>query len=153
MIVYFFADDPAAAVTAVLHRGVSNDAEQQSYVDAILRFNEQHGDKAAPVFVLIDDRDGGAPDAKWRKRIAEASGSTSPRALVTFVFSSQLARGIVTAVNWLRPAPYRFTVTSTIEEAITWLEPLRPGVRAPLQRLHRQLLETADARAVQGRRG
>lgn len=145
---YFYAEDTAAAAIVIIHRGVSSDADQQGYVDAITAMNERYGVNGTPIFILINDVDGQPPDAKWRKRIADVTRESSPHALVAFVSESPLMRGIVTAINWIRPSPYKFTVERDVEQAIIWIERARPQVRAVVERLYGQARKAADTKVV-----
>lgn len=87
-----------------------------------------------PVGLLYVEPGNPLPNARWRKAIAEASASLDmgARPLVVFASPMTLVRGIVTAVNWLRPPPFDFETCGTLEAALAWLEARRPGVRAAL---------------------
>lgn len=71
------------------------------------------------------DRENPMPNAKWRERMAQASSSLRSRPLIAFASESPIVRGVVTAVNWLRPPAYDFTVTGTFDDAVRWVEAKR----------------------------
>jgi hypothetical protein len=83
-----------------------------------------------PVGMVFVETHSPMPNAKWRKRMAEASTTLKSKPCIAFASSSPFFRGVVTAVNWFRPPPYEFTVTSTFEDGAKWLEEKR-GVRLP----------------------
>jgi hypothetical protein len=139
---YIYANDPPLAATVILHRGVSTGAEQARYIETFVAMDKELRQHQAPVWLLVTD--GEPPDAVWRKKIAEASRDVSKNVLVAFVSTSALQRGIITAINWLRPPHFRFTVAADVEAAITWVERHRPGTRAALERLHEQARQEAD---------
>lgn len=142
--VYFYADDPAFAVSVVVHRSASSDADHARYVDRFQDFDARSREHKAPVFILLAEAGSEPPDAKWRKRIADASRNVNENSLVVFVSESTLIRGIVTAINWIRPPHYATTVVGSIHEAIEWVEKRRPGVRMIVQRLYVEARTAAD---------
>jgi len=57
--------------------------------------------------VLVVDRGNPAPPAQWRKRIADATERIrSKDVLFVLCAESPLIRGVVTAINWIRPPRY-----------------------------------------------
>jgi hypothetical protein len=99
-----------------------------------------------PVALLWVDRDNPLPNAKWRRRIAEASTTLRSRPAIAFASPSPLIRGIVTAVEWLRPAPYDFVVASTFEEALRYLEERRGAALLRVAELLAECRQEAEAR-------
>jgi hypothetical protein len=67
--------------------------------------------------ILVDDGNP-IPDAKWRKRMAEASTTLKSNPIVFLATRSSVVRGVAIAVNWMRPPPYELVVTATFEEAV-----------------------------------
>lgn len=121
MFTYRF--DPAYAVMVWLFAGETNsDEDYQRYVDTFARADALAAHHPKPAGILYVERDNPLPDAKWRERFAEASLTLRTRPAIAFASPSPLVRGIVTAVNWLRPPPFEFTTTDTFDEAVRWLE-------------------------------
>lgn len=144
---YFYAHDKAFAVSVIVHRGSSTDADHARYVESFSQVNHRERDRAF-VFVLVVDAGSEMPNPKWRERIAEASRDIDPATLVVFVSESTLTRGIVTAINWLRPPPYSFSIVANIDDAIAWIDGRRPGIRPVVQRLYVEARRAADASAT-----
>jgi hypothetical protein len=137
--------DPAYACAVWLFSGSSNtDDDFQRYVDSIPRAIElaQHHERAAGIVYV--ERDNPMPDAKWRTRIADASTTFPIRPCIAFASPSTLIRGIVMAVNWIRPPPYDFTVEHSFDDAVAWIEEQRG---APMKILFSMMAECqAEAR-------
>jgi hypothetical protein len=77
-----------------------------------------------------------APNIRQRKKLAEWENST--RHLVrawcvatALVIDSAIARGAVTAMRWISPAPSPEIVTSTELEAMEWVVPRMRAERLP----------------------
>ena len=85
-----------------------------------------------PVGLLFVTADNPMPNAKWRKKFAESSMAIKSKPILAFVSTSPVMRGIVTAVNWIRPAPFEFEILSTFDRGVAFLEDRRG---APLPRL------------------
>lgn len=65
------------------------------------------------------------PSVYWRQRFAEQRWTwRSPRVLMSFVSPSAIQRGVLTAIDWLRPAPAHLTTSQhpKLAEAVAWLE-------------------------------
>src|SRR5258708_38160222 len=82
-----------------------------------------------PAAILMADPDNPLPNAGWRRKIAEASTTLKSRPVFVMVSTSLVARGVVTAINWLRPPPYEHAVYRAFDEAGEWVA--RPRGRAP----------------------
>lgn len=106
--------------------GMTNtDDDFARYVDSFAKLDKAALQRKNAAGVLVVDRDNPMPNARWRKRIAEASASLQSRPLVAFASESPLVRGMVTAINWLRPPPFEFMITSTFDDAVRWFEAKR----------------------------
>jgi hypothetical protein len=115
-----------------LFSGSTNtDDDYERYVESFVHLDKIATRRELPAGILFVDRESPMPNARWRKRMAEASASLRSRPLIAFASESPLVRGVVTAINWLRPPPFEFSVTSSFDDAVTWIEGKR-GVGAKL---------------------
>jgi len=57
-------------------------------------------------------------------------------------------RGIVTAVNWLRPPPYEFTTVGSFEDGTSWLQKKRGEILPILGVLFRECQREAGTLAA-----
>jgi hypothetical protein len=144
--VIVFAQDSAFAACVCVQNGENGDADQAYYVDTFVAFDKRHRERERPVFVLVIDEGASFPNAKWRERIAEASRNINPTSLAVFVSASSLARGITTAINWIRPPTYKLAVVSDMNEAVTAIEAYRMGLRLIVQRLYKEARAEIDQR-------
>jgi len=104
----------------------------QRYVDSFTKVVVD--DMLRPAALVYVERNNPMPNAHWRKQIAEASSELAFRARprVAFAGPSPLVRGIITAINWLRPPPYDFEVFSTFDAGVSWLDEQRRGIKPAL---------------------
>ena len=72
--------------------------------------------------ILVVDAGNPPPPSPWRKKIADVSSKLQSKPTFAMVSGSPVMRGVVVAINWLRPAAYPFTVVSTFDEARAWTE-------------------------------
>jgi hypothetical protein len=109
----------------------NSDADFERYVESFARADEIGAAISFPSCgLLYVEPENPMPNAKWRKRIAEASRVLKSKPSIVFASPSPLVRGIVTAINWLRPPPFAFQVTSSLDLGIAWLEERR-GAKLP----------------------
>lgn len=141
------AADPDAGLAVWLFTGASNsDDDYAASIDCIARQGARlagsaHIDRPAALQVVDDGNP--IPGPHWRKGIAEASRHIDPRAIFGLVTTSTLVRGVVVAINWMRPPPYLVGVHATFDEGVRWVE----KHRGPTPHLH-TLLAQARARAA-----
>ncbi len=104
------------------------DRQWRYYLEACERLGAAHGGPGA-CLVCISDPGSDLPNAPWRRRFAEVA--TRVRTDTTFVLisPSPMARGIVTAVNWIRPFRFQHRVVGTWAEALRALGPLTSPTR------------------------
>lgn len=129
--------DSEALTLVVIHGGASSqDIDFELAVKAIDVLADDTcaagGVARLMMVVEVDDR----PDARWRRRLAEAE-KRIPAMYFSFVSSSAIARGVVTAIHWLspnRPGVVRATHAS-IAESLRWFEQNGEGSAARLQPL------------------
>lgn len=152
-LVLTFSYDAAFQLAVFVFSGTTNDDDDfQAYCDAIRSLAVKlavfaAGSTALPCAVLVVDPGNPIPDARWRKEIAEASGTLRPPMLLAVVSEASLVRGAITAINWLRPPPFEIATHSSFMRALAWLEGRR-GTKLPQLTA---LLEEARRQVVSGR--
>jgi hypothetical protein len=116
---------PAAEYPAKLH---------EELMAAIQKADDQGAARNHSVAImLVLDPGAPAPGATWRQRYAEQRAAMrSPRVCISIVTQSMVLRGVLTAMNWLKPEPphVKSAPHSTIQESIAWHEATR-GTRIP----------------------
>lgn len=131
MLTYRISEERGAVVWYFSGKENADD-DYARYVASFAEADALGAKHASPVGLLYVEPDNPLPNAAWRSRMAEASKRLRSRPALVFASSSPLVRGIVTAVNWLRPPPYEFTTVSTFEEGVAWLEEKRGGEPLPI---------------------
>ena len=136
--------DEGAGTAVWLFTGVENsDTDYERYVVSLgelKRMAQQLGHGAG---LLVAERGNPPPNARWRQQIAEASKAYPPNCAFALVSESVLVRGVLTAINWLRPPTYDVIAVATVDEALAWVvarrgEASRDGLRACLERARRE---------------
>ena len=140
--------DPAHGLLVGLFSGSSNDeGDFERYVQSILDADRQTRPETASVAVLIVDRENPPPDARWRKRIADATASIRTEgALFLLCAESPVIRGVMTAINWIRPPKYEVRILATPEAVFATVGERRASARSEAERMFREL------RAASGRK-
>lgn len=120
--------------------GSSNaDADYEALIASFVRANAAvlaRGHERPAVLQIVDDGNP-IPNAYWRRRIANATAQPHGRdAMFSLVTPSILVRGVVSAINWLRPPRYHIGLHATVDDAIAWVERARPGSDARLRSLY-----------------
>ena len=121
MLTYRISEQRGAVVWYFSGRENTDD-DYARYVSSFAEADALGVKHPKPVGLLYVDAHNPLPDAAWRKRMAEASAHLRSRPILAFCSPSPLVRGIVTAVNWLRPPPYEFTTVSSVEDGVAWLQ-------------------------------
>lgn len=135
------SSDPVRAAALWLFSGPTNsDADFERYLVTIRDQDERVAGRESVALVVVEPENP-PPDARWRRRIANATMEMKSNPLVVFVMPSLPLRAVVTAVNWLRPPPFQLSVHATVREAFAFLGERRPDIP---EKTYRELL--ADAR-------
>jgi hypothetical protein len=122
-------DASAWPLVTVIFEGAPTDDE----FDACLAQFDVIFQRGARVAFVIDASDGAAISATQRRRAAEWIGARS-RAIrdqcagVAFVVTSQVVRGVITAIFWVQPLPAPWTMEVRRTSAFAWA---RDKVREP----------------------
>jgi hypothetical protein len=140
-----------ASVTAVgIFSGRENvDADYRAYIDSIhsldnIATQQRH---TRGVYALIIDPENPPPNAMWRRRIADSSAHLQSNPLVSVITNSIVIRGVVTAVNWIRPPLYVIKCHESIEISAEWIREQRgTDVLALMRRLERECRGTGTGR-------
>lgn len=139
--------DMPRAVVLWFFSGTSSDRDLEEYLLAIATMDAMGATFQRPVAVQYHDPNCTPPTAPWRKRIADASTAIKSQALFCLVSPSPLIRGVVTAINWLRPPSFEFTTCATIEDAADWIADRRGYAGGNLQALLAEARTDAERRA------
>lgn len=91
--------------------------------------------------VIIQDAGYPAPNAQWRKRIAEMTSADNFTPIVAFVTANPLIRGVLTAIAWLSKPRYEQNMLSTVPAALDWVERKRGRAVPRLRELVREVTE------------
>jgi hypothetical protein len=129
---FFSALDVDAGCAVFLQlAGGDLEADFESLLQAIARADEALWPHPSPIALQIVEADVPVPDARWRRRLAEATTTLqSVHGAYVLVTHSTAVRGAITAINWLRPPPCAYSIHASIAEAVGWAE-ARRGDRIP----------------------
>lgn len=118
-----------------------SDAQWSHYTEMFARLGRGNpGDGPPPCLVCIAEAGSEMPPARVRRQFAEVAAEVRDDAIFVLVAEAVLGRGIVMAVNWIRPFHFRYEVTATWAEALDIacrLDP-SPSLRGDLERLFRE---------------
>lgn len=120
-----------------LFSGPSNsDEDFTRYVESLLQGAKQSKSGKPQIAVLIVDRDNPPPNAHWRKRIADATSHIGgDGALFVLSAESPLIRGVLTAINWIRPPKYEVKIVASPDEMLDVLAARSGVARAAAARM------------------
>jgi len=135
---YTFAfDADGSALVGVKSGATCTDVDYERLIDAHQRFWAEASALSLPKLILVIDPGQKPPSARWRQRMASIRNQSRPfrSAIVT---PSVVERGVITALNWLRPpgVGQKVVSTATFHEALAWLEAEVKGCSGLLQALH-----------------
>jgi hypothetical protein len=143
-------DLPSATLVVIDNAGPgTRDIEYERTLDA-LSLVTQRRSGIMPAIVIFIDPGRPVPDARWRRRFAHERAGAGPFrcAMVT---SSVTHRGLMTAVDWIRPpgAEQRMLAFPTLTSARAWLELECNRTLEPLLRLYHEARRLAIQQAAQ----
>jgi hypothetical protein len=158
--VFTSAFDLPYGVVVWLFSGTTNgDDDFERYIEEIKTLDSRSAGRENPAAILVVDKGNPVPDARWRRRIAEESAVlVSRKPLFAVVSDSRVVRGVVTAINWIRPPPYEWSVHERFEDAVRWVEG-KKGLSLPVcvqllaQARADAAARTAEAAPALGRAG
>jgi len=108
-------DESGGRVVWLFTGRTNSDDDFAQYCASIERLNalEVRGLRVA---VLVVDTGNPMPNARWRKEIADASREVAPNTVFILV-GNALARGVATAINWIRRPTYELRTAATFTDA------------------------------------
>lgn len=122
-------DRTSGTMVGMLARPFNEDSDNHQLLESIML--QQAGvtnPAVGGVFILMVDPQNPHPNASWRRRFAETRDRVRfARYSFAVVTPSQPLRGVLTAVNWIRPLSSRFEAEafSTFDDAVRWIEEKR----------------------------
>jgi hypothetical protein len=133
--------DAAQGIVVGLFWGDTNtDDDYRRYVDSLVEADRGSPPEIAKTVILVVDRGNPAPPAQWRKRIADATERIrSKHVLFVLCAESPLIRGVVTAINWIRPPRYDVQVVSSPDAMLAVLAQRRSSAEEPVRRMLAEL--------------
>jgi hypothetical protein len=126
-----FAYNAAAhALVIVCTAAVEHTTKQhEDFMAAVQKLDDDGAAHGRPVsFLLVLDPGTPSPSAYWRQLYAEQrAGLKSPQAHIAIVTQSAVLRGVLTAMNWIKPDPAHVKSVhhASVQDAVTWLEQAR----------------------------
>lgn len=128
--------DPQRGLLVGLFSGSNNDDEDyRRYVTSILDADRQTRPETAKLAVLMVDRANPPPNAQWRRRIAEATASIRTEgALFVLCAESPVIRGVLTAINWIRPPKYEVRIVGTLDALLVVVRERGPSMAEHVER-------------------
>ena len=142
MFSFVFDVDQAVALLLFSER-TNTDADFEAYLRCIAELDAVAASLDRPVLVQLIDPDNALPDARWRRRMAGATQTVKSKPLYLLVTDSAAVRGVLTAINWIRPPPFEFEVVPTLDAAARTAE-ARTG-RKVASTIHELALEVRRA--------
>jgi hypothetical protein len=120
---YTSAIDLPSSCLVGLHSGeTSIDPDFEKSAIALETLNRRGIAPIGGILLVVDPGDH-IPTSKWRKKFAEIRNGSRPHRLA-FISQSAIARGVITAIDWLQAptSEQRVVAWSTVEEGIAWIE-------------------------------
>lgn len=114
-------DRAAWPVVIATIEGTPDDGDLERFI----RENWSDLERQEPYVLVLDVRRIGGVNPKLRRRLAEFISANETilrryRAGVAYVLDSSLTRGVLTAIYWLKPPPYRYDFFKTVDDAKAW---------------------------------
>lgn len=138
-------DESASLVVHYFSGPTNTDADYAAYCSTIESLNADATSELLRIGILTIDSENPMPNASWRKRIADASSDIDPNTLFILVSERPAVRGILTAINWVRPPTYQWSVVKTFEDALALVQEHRPDAVARVKELHEDCLRHVSA--------
>ncbi len=133
VVPYGFDRETHAPIVVLWWRG---EIDPDDFERCLEQLTEQFSSWVDPGYIVFDFADVGVFDSRRRQQLA--SWRAKNRQLIQaklagsgYVFTSKLARGYLTAVDWLRPLDgVKRGYFGSREEAVTWAQTQRDAQRA-----------------------
>lgn len=122
--------------------GRSNEQDDyERWLAWIVHVDRVTAGRAANILMVVDRENPTAP-AIWRQRVAAATARVRGDVLFLLATESVLVRGALTAINWIRPAPFAFDVCRDFDEGVAILGERRKVSAHVLTTLQKSLAQT-----------
>lgn len=121
-------------------RGSNVDSDYGAHIAGLssaVQRTESHPDRL--LVVIIQDPGYPAPNAGWRKKIAQMTGADNFKPIVAFVTANPVIRGVLTAIAWISKPKYEQKIHARLSEALDWLEGKRGRSVSRLRELAREI--------------
>ncbi len=144
MWVYYSEFNQARAVLVCrIARGGDEDNDFGPHIERLVSAAEAtHGREPRLALLILIDPGHPLPNSVWRRRVAEATSNAHFKPSFAVVTDNPLARGMLTALSWLRPQRFEAHVGPSEERAVAWLEAKRqerlPELKLMLERVMRK---------------
>lgn len=140
-------DAPQGLLIGLFSGADNTDEDYQRYVESILEADRQALPGTAKIAALLVDRGNPPPNARWRKRIAEATASVRTEgALFALCAESPIIRGVATAIHWIRPPTYAVRILATSDAFLKLVGERRAAAVPIAKRMIDELRAEAQAR-------
>lgn len=132
-----------AALVCRIARGGDEENDFGPHIERLVSAAEAvHGGAMRLALIIVIDPGHPLPNSVWRRKVAEATSNAHFKPYFAVVTDNPLARGMLTALSWLRPQRFEAHVGPSEEKAIAWLESKRseklPELKLMLERLMRK---------------
>ncbi len=146
---YFHAHDLRSGLLVAIAAGDQSTADHVATMDALAKLDRACKSLRGPLVTLLTiEPSASLPTPKMRQDYAEQQARMlAPRHLFLLITASRAVRGVMTAVNWLRPPDpsFRTDAFATFDEAAVFAEKERGE---PLPQLHTLLTEVQRQRSL-----
>jgi hypothetical protein len=103
--------------------GDNGDADWRTYIDTIQDLDARCPEGVRGAGLTVFEGRSPPPSARWLKEIANGTAKLRmDNPLFALVSERMLVRGMVSAINKIRPAPYESAAHKNLSSAIAWLE-------------------------------
>jgi hypothetical protein len=124
-------DRDAAVLVGRFFGPANTDDDFERYIASIREADQAGLTKPGGVAILLVERGNPMPNAHWRRRIADDTAHIQSKdALFVLCTEDPLIRGVLTAINWLRPPKYEVRVVGSVEALRSLLAQRRPASAA-----------------------
>ena len=139
-------DHDEGVVVWIFAGETNDDADYRAYCESITRFERMTSERKR-VAVLVVDPSSPMPDARWRREIADRSRNIRPNTIFVLV-GNAVARGVATAINWIRPPTYEMRTAASFVDALALAEASTGRSLPRLRELHDEARERIRARGA-----
>lgn len=130
----------AALLVGRFHGDTNSDEDFERYLASIRDADAAGLMKPGGIAVLLVERGNPMPNARWRRRIADDTANIRAQdALFVLCTEDTLIRGVLTAINWLRPPKYEVRVVGSVDALLELVRTRRPDAAPRAEQMVREL--------------